>query len=84
MAVLITNINRYLALSSDTKPTIDSIPEGSLWEDLDTGDIYMWEGKTWQLKERFKKQNIISQTNLLQDILEEMQKANLFLQAICE
>ena len=39
----------FRGLSSDTKPTDDSIQNGSVFVEMDTGDVYMYdeENKTW-------------------------------------
>lgn len=36
-------INEYYGLSTDTKPTFPKIPNGSIFFEMDTGDIYMWD-----------------------------------------
>lgn len=42
--------NEYLGVSTDTKPTIaggaESIPDRSLYAELDTGDIYYYDVST--------------------------------------
>lgn len=45
----ITNINRYIGLSTDTKPTAD-IPQGSTFLDADTGEWHIFQGTDWYPK----------------------------------
>lgn len=37
--------NQYVGLSTDTKPTKDYV--NSLFLELDTGDLYYFNGTTW-------------------------------------
>lgn len=46
MAVqLVTNILRYIGLSTDTKPT--SVPVGSMFLATDIGCNYLYDGSSW-------------------------------------
>jgi len=46
MAVLaITQIKRWTGKAADSKPT--SAPSGSLYEEVDTGIWYIWNGSAW-------------------------------------
>lgn len=59
MAVkLETGIRRYVGLATDRKPVVGQIledrrlevadvPFGSTFEELDTGDVYRWDGERW-------------------------------------
>ena len=40
------SINEHVGASSDTKPTTDQ-PVGSRFTELDTGDVYVWNGAKW-------------------------------------
>lgn len=37
--------NEYKGLSTDTKP--ENVPVNSLFLELDTGDVYYWDGSDW-------------------------------------
>ena len=43
---LSTDIQRWLGLSSDTKPT--AAPPGSTFYETDSGATYIWDGAAWQ------------------------------------
>lgn len=47
-AILVTTIQRWLGLSSDTKPTPDRA--GSEFYETDTGATYVYSGSAWGLK----------------------------------
>ena len=42
---LVTNIQRYIGLSNDTKPTTP--PVGSTFYELNTGQGFVWDGSNW-------------------------------------
>lgn len=37
----------YLGSSSETKPTDSNLKVGSMFLEIDTGDIYFYNGTTW-------------------------------------
>jgi hypothetical protein len=43
--VLVTNIKRFIGLSSDTKPT--DAPAGSEFYERNTGARFIWDGSNW-------------------------------------
>lgn len=49
MVKQITNavINQYLGLSTDTKPTDGNVDINSLFLELDTKDVYYFDGSAW-------------------------------------
>ena len=63
---LITVINRYEGISTDTKPT-DDIKEGSQLHELDTGRRFIWANSRWKedtsgpisIDENAEKQNVL-------------------------
>ncbi len=44
--VLITNVKKYIGLSTDTKPT-NGLKIGSEFYETDTGQNWFWEGSNW-------------------------------------
>lgn len=45
---LVTTVQRYLGLSSDTKPTI-GVSAGSIYVETNTSDRYAYNGSAWSL-----------------------------------
>lgn len=43
---LLRVIQRWVGLSTDTKPTTD-VPVGSLFYELNTGQGFIWDGANW-------------------------------------
>lgn len=41
----ITQIERYIGLSTDTKPT--SAPPGSTYKEINTGKMFVFQGGSW-------------------------------------
>ena len=41
----------YMGLSTDTKPTTESTPNGAVFVEIDTGDDYLYdaEGEEWDV-----------------------------------
>lgn len=37
--------NQYMGMSTDQKP--ENVPVYSLFVELDTGDVYYWDGSDW-------------------------------------
>ncbi len=43
-------IKRYYGLSTDTKPTDNAVRPNSFFIELDTDNVYYWDGTEWALK----------------------------------
>lgn len=44
--ITLDNTTRYMGKSTDTKPEV-AVKENDLFLELDTGDVYYWDGEQW-------------------------------------
>ncbi len=47
---LVSSLNNYTGLSTDTKPSGTTVPTGSIFVETDKGRSYIYNGSSWTLK----------------------------------
>jgi hypothetical protein len=89
MAVtMVATIKRFIGLSTDIKPIDDvlgdRVYEGSTFLESDTGNMYIYKGGDWLLKEEANIALRLEVKNLMSELLEETKKTNGHLEVLVD